>query len=102
MKWKRLRNLRLRPAKPALGNGRLQTQVRRVFIVADAPAISATEIYSWCYAKRRLMHGKPLTTWDRYSVWKILRTIATPVGRARTIGRPLLWKLNDNIAARWR
>jgi hypothetical protein len=68
MKWDRSRNLRLRLAKPALGNGRLQTQVRRVFTVTDAPAISASQIYDWCYAKRRLMLGKPLTTRHRYSV----------------------------------
>jgi hypothetical protein len=79
MKWKRLHNLRLRPARPALGRGRLQIQVRRAFIAADAPAISATEIFDWCYAKRRLMHGKPLTTRHRYSVWRILVTIADPV-----------------------
>jgi hypothetical protein len=36
---------RLRLAKPALGRGRLQIQVRRAFIAADAPAISATEIF---------------------------------------------------------
>jgi integrase len=52
-------NLRLRPAKPALGRGRLQTQVRRAFTVTDAPAISASQVYDWCYARRRLVLGKP-------------------------------------------
>jgi hypothetical protein len=38
MKWPHHRNLRRRPAKPALGRGRLQRQVRRAFTAADAPA----------------------------------------------------------------
>jgi hypothetical protein len=96
MKWKRLRNLRLRPAKPALGRGRLQVQVRRAFITADAPAISASKIYDWCFARRRLMLGKPLTTRHRYSVWRILVTIADPVGRGTSIGRPILWRLRHS------
>jgi hypothetical protein len=95
MRWKRLQNLRLRPAKPAQGRGRLQVQVRRAFIVADAPAISATEVFDWCYAKRRLMFGKPLTTRHRYSVWRVLAAIADPVERGTTRGRPWLWRLRD-------
>jgi hypothetical protein len=71
MKRNRSHNLSLRPAKPALGRGRLQRQVRRAFIAADAPALSATEVFNWCFARRRLMHGKPLTTWHRYSVWRV-------------------------------
>jgi hypothetical protein len=93
MKWNRSRNLRLRPTKPALGRGRLQRQVRRAFLTAGAPARSASEIFDWCYARRRLMHGKPLTTRHRYSVWRILVTIAYPVGRGTSIGRPILWRL---------
>jgi hypothetical protein len=95
MKWNPHRNLRLRPAKPALGRGRLQVQVRRAFLVGDAPVISASAIYDWCYAKRRLMHGKPLTTRDRYSVWRVLIALgAEPVGR---IGprHATLWRLRD-------
>jgi hypothetical protein len=93
MKWNRHPNLRLRLAKPALGRGRLQRQVRRAFLTADAPTRSASEIFDWCYARRRLMHGKPLTTRHRYSVWRILVTIADPVGRGTSIGRPILWRL---------
>jgi hypothetical protein len=97
VKWERSRNLRLKPAKPALGRGRLQTQVRRAFITADTPVISASEIYDWCYARRRLLLGKPLTTRHRYSVWRILVTIADPVGRSdRVSGAPILWRLRNS------
>jgi hypothetical protein len=97
MKWERRHNLRLKPAKPALGRGKLQIRVRRAFMTADAPAISASEIYDWCYARRRLMLGKPLTTRHRYSVWRILVTIADPVGRSdRVSGAPILWRLRNS------
>ena len=95
MKGKRLHNLRLRPAKPALGRGRLQRQVRRAFLTADTPTRSASEIFDWCYAKRRLMHGKSLTTRHRYSVWRVLVAIADPVERGTTKGRPWLWRLRE-------
>jgi hypothetical protein len=41
------------------------------------------------------MLGKPLTTRHRYSVWRILATIADPVARGSGIGRPILWRLRD-------
>jgi hypothetical protein len=88
MKWPHHRNLRRRPAKPALGRGRLQRQVRR--------AISASKIFDWCYARRRLLLRKPLTTRHRYSVWRILMTIADPVERGTSIGRPWLWRLRNS------
>jgi hypothetical protein len=82
-------NLRLRPAKPALGRGRLQRQVRRAFLVGEVR--SSSQIYDWCYVRRR----RPLTTLQRYSVWRVLVGMAEPVGRAPTIGRPILWRLRS-------
>jgi hypothetical protein len=95
MKWARHHNLHLRPAKPALGRGRLQVQIRRAFVAAGVDTLPASAVYDWCYARRRLMHGKPLTMPHRYSVWRILVTIADPVERGTSIGRPWLWRLRD-------
>jgi hypothetical protein len=33
----------------------------------------------------------------RWSVLRILRVIAEPVGRAETIGRPWLWRLRERV-----
>ena len=102
MKWEHYRNLRRRPAKPALGRGRLQRQVRRAFIATAAPAISASEIYDWCYARRRLVLGKPLMTRHRYSVWRVLKALgAEPVGRVGP-RHAILWRLPHEVWARWR
>jgi hypothetical protein len=45
--------------------------------------------------RAKKLRGEPVSWGHRSSVKRILRTIATPVGRANTIGRPLLWKLRD-------
>jgi hypothetical protein len=81
----RLRNLRLRPAKPALGRGRLQRQIRRAFLLGDE--LSSSQIYDWCYAGCR----RPLTTRQRYSVWRLLVTMADRVGRVWPGGN--VWRL---------
>jgi hypothetical protein len=94
VKWEDHRNLRLRPAAPAKNRGRLQRQVARACIVAGTQIVSSSTFYAWAYAGKKL-RGEPVSWGHRSSVKRILRTIATPVGRANTIGRPLLWKLRD-------
>jgi hypothetical protein len=86
------RNLRLRPPKPALGNGRLQRQVRRAFLVHGGP-LSASEILEWTYARKRML-GERIGDGHRWSVRRALISIgAVKVGRAATIGKA------DHLAA---
>lgn len=94
MKWQRHPNLRLRPHAPAKGRGRLQVQVRRTWIAAGKPIVSGSVFYSWCYARQQ-MRGEAISRGLRYSVQRVLKTVAEPVGRAETIGRPILWRLRD-------
>jgi hypothetical protein len=78
---------------PAFNGGRLQRQIMRAFL-AVGPQLTSTEIYDWCYARRRL-DGKLLTTRHRYSVWRVLRTIADPIRRTPPYGA-WLWRLKDD------
>jgi hypothetical protein len=59
--------------------------------LSGVPRLSSSEIYDWTHtrARQRMKPG------HRHSVRRILRTIADPVGRASTIGRPWLWRLKD-------
>jgi hypothetical protein len=75
----------------------LRTQIRRAFTAAGASAVSASEIYDWCYARRRLVFGKSLPTRHRYSVWRILRKIAEPIGRVGP-RHAILWRLRNSGA----
>jgi hypothetical protein len=85
-----LRNLHKRPMKPAKGRGRLQVQCQRCSAALDGP-ISTGDAYSWCYPRHdrrdRAFYG---------GIWRALRAVgARRVGRARTRGRPWLWRLPE-------
>jgi hypothetical protein len=81
-------NLLRRPAKPALGAGRVQTQCRRCFYAFEG-VISTSDAISWAYpwAERR---PNGLNVSARRALVSIG---AQRVGRASTIGRPWLWRL---------
>ena len=88
----RLRNLRKRPAKPALGRGRLQRLARRAFL-AEGEELTTTIILDWAYCRRR---GDPLPLGLYHSLHRALWAIgAVPLGRAGTIGRPTIWRRPD-------
>jgi hypothetical protein len=90
--WPRHPNLRLRPPKPALGRGRLQRQIRRAFLFGEE--LSSSQIYDWCYAGC----ARPLSTRQRYSVWRLLVTMADRVGRVWPGGN--VWRLRaDTLSA---
>ena len=91
-KWENYPNLHRRPHSPNKGLGRLQVQLRRAFVGREV--LTSSEIYDSCYAKRRVA-GQQIDRPYRWSVLRILRTIADPIGRAETIGRPVLWRLKE-------
>jgi hypothetical protein len=86
-KWHGHPNLRLRPSAPAKGNGRIQRQVRRAFLVAGKPVLSSSEVYRWVHP------GKKAPGWlERWSVFTVLRTMCHQVGRCKPYGA-WLWRL---------
>jgi hypothetical protein len=89
--WSSYPNLLARPHAPNAGRGRLQTQIRRAFDTSR-DVLSTSQIFDWTYASHRA-YGQRIPCWHRWSVSRILRQIAEPIGRAPTIGRPWLWRL---------
>ena len=85
-------NLLRVPHAPAAGRGRLQIQIRRAFVVREA--LTSSEIYDSCYAKRRML-GQQIDRPYRWSVLRILRQLADRIGRAPTAGRPWIWRLRN-------
>jgi hypothetical protein len=84
-------NLLLAPHSPNKGRGRLQRQIARCFVVFG-PEVSSSRLFDWCYARNpRVRQSRG----HRWSVVRVLRRIAEPVGRAETIGRPVLWRLTE-------
>jgi hypothetical protein len=89
--WENFPNLQRGPSAPAKGRGRLQRQINRCFTLFG-PVISNSRLYDWCFARDPRARQSQARRW---SVLRILRTIADPIGRAETIGRPWLWRLKD-------
>jgi DNA invertase Pin-like site-specific DNA recombinase len=87
-------NLQRRPAKPALGNGRIQRAVRQAFYFGSE--VTSSDVYDWVYPRRRHF----LSQAHRHSVRRVLMMMADPVERAPTIGRPWLWRLRNGGEAR--
>jgi hypothetical protein len=86
---KTLQNLHKRPAKPALGNGRLQVQCRRAFTAFEG-VISTGDAYQWSYPRHERRNAAYYG-----GIWRALRQIgAVRIGRANTMGRPWLWRLD--------
>jgi hypothetical protein len=70
----KLRNLALRPAKPALNRGRVQVRARRALLVLGSA--STSQIMEWTHPRGR-------------------RRENSRSARRGTIGRPWLWRLRD-------
>jgi hypothetical protein len=66
----------------------LQLQVNRAFI--GHAVRSTSQIFDYALPRVR---GDFWRRRHRWSVHRILRVIAEPIGRAPTIGRPWLWRL---------
>jgi len=86
-------NLLHRPAKPAKGNGRVQQGCLRAFWAHNA-AITAPIAIEFAYAVR-LISEKPRRSFYINATRALESIGAQRIGRAKTIGRPYLWKLRD-------
>jgi hypothetical protein len=86
--WGNCPNLQRRPAKPALGNGRIQRAVRRAFYFCSE--VTSSDVYDWVYPRRRHL----LTQAHRHSARRVLMTMAEPVKRVPPYGA-WLWRLRN-------
>jgi hypothetical protein len=71
-------------------DGRLFRQIRFAFTVSGGNPLSTTDLLKYCYVIEHLW-GE-LRSWHRTNVARAARRVATPIGRATTPGRPLIWK----------
>ena len=71
-------------------DGRLFRQIRFAFTVAGGHPLSTTDLLKYCYAMEHLW-GE-IQSWHRTNIARAARRVATPIGRATTPGRPLIWK----------
>ena len=91
MKWRNYPNLQRRPHAPNAGRGRLQRQIRRAFM-AGGDELTSSQVYDWCML---WPVDKRASQAQRWSVLPVLRTVADPIGRAPTAGRPWIWRMRS-------
>jgi hypothetical protein len=90
IKWINYPSLRLGIGK-SKGKGRIQTQLRRAFIT-HGDVISSTQAYQWCKRHQSSAFGQ----WERWSITRVLMTMADRVGHSRGPGRPWIWRLRNS------
>ena len=87
-------------------DGRLFRQIRFAFCLSRGRPLSTTDLLKYCYVIEHLW-GE-LRSWHRSSVARAARRVATPIGRATTPGRPIIWKTVPELmelrspTGRWR
>jgi hypothetical protein len=93
-------NLEFRPAKPALGRGRVQLGVKRAFLATGKRVLSTAELLQWTHPRPIRVRRRNPRNNQRRSVRRVLDCCAIRVGRGEGIGRPILWKLKDGVGKR--
>ena len=79
--------------------GRLQRQAARCFLVTQEA--SSVELGTWCWPRVVLIEKRPLTESERSSMNRAARSFGAR--RIRRLGRNnWIWRLSDDVAARWR
>ena len=97
MNPRRLLNLRPNDGSfsPNKGRGRLQRQVRRAFLI-HGPVVVSSQVYDLCFREERQRRSQL----NRRRVWQLLNEVAEVVGRERSQGAPLIWRLREPDSAR--
>jgi hypothetical protein len=92
--YARKRLLKLRPARPSYRRGPVQTRARYALWALGEASTSEIMVWTHCMREHR---GERRTNGDRWSARRALLQIgAVSVGRAHTIGRPIIWKLPED------
>jgi hypothetical protein len=79
--------------------GRLQRQAARCFLVTREA--NSVELSTWCWPRVVLIEKRPLTECERSSMNRAARSVGAR--RLRRLGRNnWIWRLPDDVAARWR
>jgi hypothetical protein len=66
-------------------------KIRRAFMAIGAEVLSSSQIYDWTHWRRRRAIPSGVQSRTR----RTLLAMCDPVGRAATIGRPILWRLRN-------
>ena len=66
--------------------GRVMRQVRRAFVAAGMKPLRSVDVLPWAFP-----HLDRFKDWHRWSCRRALLRYATPIGRSRGRGSPVIW-----------
>ena len=84
----------------ARGRGRIQRQIAKAFSMIDRPVLSTSELLPRTHSGLALAHTK-VRRCHREDLRRACDQLAVRVGRGRTMGRPILWKLKPEFEVKW-
>jgi hypothetical protein len=86
-------NLTPRPIRPSLNRGRVQRRLRRAFLLAGKSVLSTSELLKLTHVRPGHSQRRDPQRCLRQHLRQICRRYCERVGRASTIGHPVLWRL---------
>jgi hypothetical protein len=75
--------------------------IRRIFAASGTEALTSSAIYDWAHIRRRLGRRKSMPFGIYSRMLRTLRAMCDPIERVPPHGA-WLWRLRDDVAARWR
>ena len=74
--------------------------IRYAFECSHGKPVSTGQLVEKIYGWQLRVERKPLKSWHYHNVRRALRKVATPIGRASTRGRSVLWRPDERMGLR--
>ena len=74
--------------------------IRWAFESSGGKPLSTGQLVKEVYGLQLRVERKPLKSWHYQNVRRALRKVATPIGRASTRGRSVLWRPDERMGLR--
>jgi hypothetical protein len=74
--------------------------IRYAFEHSKGKPLSTGQLVKEVYGLQLRLERKPPQSWHYQNVRRALRKVATPIGRASTRGRPVLWRPDERMQLR--
>jgi hypothetical protein len=78
----------------------IASRIRWAFERSKGKPLTTGQLVKEVYGLQLLLERKPPKSWQYQNVRRALRKVATPIGRASTRGRPVLWRPDERMGLR--
>ena len=75
-------------------------EIRHAFERSNGKPLSTAQLTERVYGWQLRLNGKPKKSYHYESIRRALRKVATPIGRASSRGRSVLWQPDERMSLR--